>query len=40
VINAVQTALDSILGSTPLLSNANGAGRIFELFVMTGLAVQ
>jgi hypothetical protein len=40
VINSVQTALNSILGNVATLNNANGAGRIFELFIMTGVAVQ
>ena len=40
MINNVQTALNSILGSIANLNNANGAGRIFELFIMTGVAAQ
>jgi hypothetical protein len=40
VINDVRAALDSILGSTAILRSANGAGRIFELFVMTGIAAR
>ena len=34
----VQAAVAAILGGLPTLQNANGAGRIFELFVMTGVA--
>ena len=34
----VQNALDTILGHASNLRQANGAGRIFELFVMTGVA--
>jgi hypothetical protein len=40
VINDVRTALDSILGSTTILRFANGAGRIFELFIMAGIAAR
>lgn len=40
MIPAVQSALDSILGNTPVLNNANGAGRVFELYIMTGIAVE
>ncbi len=38
MITAVQNALNSILGASPVLNNAGGAGRIFELYVMTGIA--
>lgn len=38
MINSVQTALNSILQSFSLLNNATGAGRIFELYIMTGIA--
>ncbi len=38
MIDDVRAALDSILGSATILRSANGAGRIFELFVMTGIA--
>jgi hypothetical protein len=38
VLNGVQSALNSILGSVATLLNANGAGRIFELYVMTRIA--
>jgi hypothetical protein len=38
MLTDVQAALDSILGSVATLQNANGAGRIFELFVMTRVA--
>lgn len=40
MIVAVQTALSSILGNNPALNNAAGAGRVFELYVMTGIAVE
>ena len=40
MINDVQAALNSILGSVALLNSANGAGRIFELFIMTGVGVR
>jgi hypothetical protein len=40
MINAVRNALDSVLGSVASLNNAAGAGRIFELFIMTGIAVE
>ena len=40
MIPAVQTALNSILGNNPVLSNASGAGRVFELYIMTGIAVE
>lgn len=38
MIPAVQTALNSIVGRVTTLDHASGAGRIFELFVMTSLA--
>ena len=38
MIGDVQAAVAAILGDVPTLQNANGAGRIFELFVMTGVA--
>jgi hypothetical protein len=40
MINDVRAALDLILGSVATLRNANGAGRIFELFIMTGVATR
>jgi hypothetical protein len=40
VIPAVQSALNSILGNNPVLNNASGAGRAFELYIMTGIAVE
>lgn len=40
MINAVRAALGTILGSVATLRNANGAGRIFELFIMTGIATR
>lgn len=38
MIPAVQTALNSIVGRVTTLDHASGAGRIFELFVVTSLA--
>ncbi|WP_288995201.1 hypothetical protein [uncultured Gemmobacter sp.] len=38
MIASIQNALDTILGRAANLRQANGAGRIFELFVMTGIA--
>lgn len=38
MIDEVQFAIDAILGSVATLQDANGAGRIFELFIMTGVA--
>lgn len=38
MIADVQNALDTILGHAANLRQAKGAGRIFELFVMTGVA--
>lgn len=38
MIPAVQTALDTIVGRVTTLEHASGAGRIFELFVMTSIA--
>ena len=40
MIPAVQAALSTVLGNAPQLNNANGAGRAFELYVMTGIAVE
>lgn len=40
MIVAVQNALNSILGNNPALNNAAGAGRVFELYIMTGIAVE
>ena len=40
MINRVQNALDSILGGLAILNSATGAGRIFELFVMTSIAFE
>jgi hypothetical protein len=40
MINAVRNALNSFLGSIASLNNAAGAGRIFELFIMTGVAAE
>ncbi len=38
MIPNVQSVLDTIVGNVATLDNASGAGRIFELFVMTSLA--
>ncbi|MGD0361614.1 MAG: hypothetical protein ABSC93_12135 [Bryobacteraceae bacterium] len=38
MINNVQSAINAILGSVATLRSASGAGRIFELFIMTGVA--
>jgi hypothetical protein len=40
MIPAIQSALNAILGGVATLQNANGAGRIFELFIMTGVAAR
>jgi hypothetical protein len=40
VINDVQNSINTIVGSVATLLNANGAGRIFELYVMTRIASQ
>ncbi len=40
MIPAVRSALDAILGGVSTLQNAGGAGRIFELFIMTGVAAR
>lgn len=40
MIAAVQNALSSILGNSPALNNAGGSGRVFELYIMTGIAVE
>mgnify|MGYP003667548900 CR=1 FL=1 len=38
MINDVKNALNAIVGTATNLQNAAGAGRVFELFVMTGIA--
>src|SRR5262249_31346948 len=38
MLTDVKKALDSILGNVTCLQSASGAGRIFELFVMTRVA--
>jgi hypothetical protein len=38
MINSVRNDLNAILGTFGLLNNATGAGRAFELYVMTGIA--
>jgi hypothetical protein len=37
MINDVRNVLNSIVGSATILQNAGGPGRIFELYVMTGI---
>ncbi len=38
MIPQVEAALDAVLGGVAILRSAKGAGRIFELYVMTGIA--
>lgn len=38
MIPAVASALNGIVGNVVALRNANGAGRAFELYIMTGIA--
>ncbi|TPK87018.1 hypothetical protein FJ936_06625 [Mesorhizobium sp. B2-4-13] len=38
MVPSVESALDTIVGRVTTLEHASGAGRIFELFVMTNLA--
>lgn len=40
MISDVRAALNTILGGVTTLRKAKGAGRIFELFIMTGVAVR
>ena len=40
MISAVRSALDSLLGTIATLRSATGMGRIFELFVLTGIAIR
>jgi hypothetical protein len=40
MIPAVATALDSIVGNVVTLRNAKGAGRAYELYIMTGIAME
>src|SRR5215204_5735854 len=40
MIPAVATALDSIVGKVVTLRNAKGAGRAYELYIMTGIAME
>ena len=40
MINSVRNTLDTILGDFTVLNNAAGAGRIFELYIMTGIALE
>lgn len=38
MIPAISGALSSVVGSATVLKNANGAGRPYELFLMTSIA--
>lgn len=38
MIPAVKAALDAIVGNVTALTHANGAGRAYELYIMTGIA--
>lgn len=38
MIPAVMTALDTIVGNVTALTHARGAGRAYELYIMTGIA--
>lgn len=38
MIPAIAAALDNIVGNAVVLQNANGAGRAYELYIMTALA--
>ncbi len=38
VIPAVASAIDAIVGSVTTLASARGAGRTYELYIMTGIA--
>ena len=38
MIAAISGALSSVVGSATVLKNANGAGRLYELFLMTSIA--
>jgi hypothetical protein len=40
MINSVWNSLNAILGGFTVLNNAAGAGRIFELYIMTGIATE
>jgi hypothetical protein len=40
MISNVQAAIDGVLGGAATLRRANGAGRVFELFIMTGVATR
>jgi hypothetical protein len=40
MINNVKASIDAILGTVATLRNARGAGRIFELFIMTSVATR
>ena len=38
MITQINSSLKAILGNVAVLKSASGAGRVFELFVMTGIA--
>lgn len=38
MISAVSSALNTIVGNATVLQNANGAGRVYELYLMTKVA--
>jgi hypothetical protein len=40
MIAQVKADLDAIIGNVSVLKSAKGAGRIFELYIMTGIAVE
>lgn len=40
MISDIQSALDAIVGNVVQLKHANGAGRQFELYIMTGVALE
>jgi hypothetical protein len=40
MINSIRNSLNAILGGFTALNNAAGAGRIFELYIMTGIATE
>lgn len=40
MITQVRSNLDAIVGNVSVLKSANGAGRIYELYLMTGIAVE
>lgn len=40
MIPAAKSALDAIVGNVTVLANAKGAGRAYELYIMTGIAFE